>query len=88
MPDEFVFKKPVAVVIDNGSGMFQPPMPSFEDPLLGKTGPPVVSYAYSDTGSLVPVAFEDPLLGKSPSPVFEDPLLGFMPQGFEDPLLG
>ncbi|WP_370313305.1 hypothetical protein [Sagittula sp.] len=89
MSDEFQFKKPSpAAVIDNGSGMFQPPMPVFEDPSFGKQFPPTVSYEYSDDGSLLPVAFEDPSFGKNPPPVFEDPSFGFLPPAFEDPSFG
>ncbi|MBV7397088.1 hypothetical protein [Mameliella sediminis] len=88
MTDTFVFKKPIAAVVDNGSGMFQPPMPAFEDPSFGKKLPGVVSYDYADTGSLVPVAFEDPSFGKKAPPVFEDPSFGFLPPAFEDPSFG
>ena len=97
MSDEFIFKSPAAAVVDNGSGMFQPPaVDAFEEPLLGLTMPRVL-------GLVVENGFEDPLLGLQPRG-FEDPLLGrnappsvsfddagnafLVPQGFEDPLLG
>ncbi|MBW4984814.1 hypothetical protein KZZ07_19925 [Mameliella sp. CS4] len=80
MPDEFVFKKPIPAVVDNGSGMFQPPaIDTFEDPLLGKSGPPVFQ-----EGAFTPYAYLKipDIAGES----FTDE--GFVPPAFEDPLLG
>ena len=87
MPDEFFFgKKPIAVVVDNGSGMFQPPaLDAFDTPIHGERIPHVFE---DPLFGFEPAAFEDPLFGKTAPPVFEDPLFGFQPQGFEDPLFG
>ena len=80
MTDEFQFKKPVAAVVDNGSGMFQPPaIENFEDPLFGKTGPKAFI-----GGAFNPYAYLkiDDIAGES----FTDD--GFRPPAFEDPLFG
>ncbi|WP_135503628.1 hypothetical protein [Roseovarius aestuariivivens] len=80
MSDSFVFKKPIAAVVDNGSGMFQPlAVETFEDPSFGKTGPVTFEgpdfnpYAYLKIGDIAGESFTDE---------------GFMPVAFEDPSFG